>query len=334
MCSQTGQPSGGIANQISEENDTCSVCLNDLLDAKKELCCTHEFHQDCITDWFDKKKNCPVCRFEHGSCGCDNEDEILDPYYKAAKALLLNDFQTYFVRKWLNPPQDNSRETKFKISWNYAIGLISSTVQLPSNLKADIKRFLPNPIIDCKDNLIEIMSKKYLHGNYWTTQEARNIFIDAWRKGKRFSIPDNSERNQIEIDSLLMLKTINSLYAFNRNRFWAVFYLFFSSASGSGTYLVTAGICPQIYLFPSQVYLGLGVLLSTCLLLVFLYYARMSKSGWGRETTKYRAYGNPKVMATKLAVLYGIFSKYCYSNSAISNDLILAEQDNIVPLDF
>lgn len=48
---------------ISGES-SCSVCQDDydLTEELLELPCSHVFHKDCITQWFDRSNSCPVCR--------------------------------------------------------------------------------------------------------------------------------------------------------------------------------------------------------------------------------------------------------------------------------
>lgn len=41
----------------------CPICLKELEQFKVFLPCGHAFHSDCILDWIDNKRNCPMCRF-------------------------------------------------------------------------------------------------------------------------------------------------------------------------------------------------------------------------------------------------------------------------------
>ena len=40
----------------------CTICLEPLTDNYKVLSCNHKFHMNCITQWYNTKKSCPVCR--------------------------------------------------------------------------------------------------------------------------------------------------------------------------------------------------------------------------------------------------------------------------------
>ncbi len=54
-----------IATNISN----CSICLENY--EKKDSItltkCSHLFHKECLTKWYDKNKNCPMCRTEFTS---------------------------------------------------------------------------------------------------------------------------------------------------------------------------------------------------------------------------------------------------------------------------
>lgn len=50
---------------FSTDLSPCCVCL-ELLTNKSPvvaLQCSHRFHEGCILDWFQRKRECPVCRF-------------------------------------------------------------------------------------------------------------------------------------------------------------------------------------------------------------------------------------------------------------------------------
>ena len=42
--------------------EECSICFQKFDNDNYQMPCNHNFHQKCILDWFDKKKNCPLCR--------------------------------------------------------------------------------------------------------------------------------------------------------------------------------------------------------------------------------------------------------------------------------
>ncbi|CAD8187826.1 unnamed protein product [Paramecium octaurelia] len=42
----------------------CSICMNEIVENKKTLKCKHYFHSDCIQDWLERSKICPVCRIQ------------------------------------------------------------------------------------------------------------------------------------------------------------------------------------------------------------------------------------------------------------------------------
>ena len=44
------------------EGKECPICLKEM-NHNIHLPCGHGFHSDCILDWIDRKRNCPICRF-------------------------------------------------------------------------------------------------------------------------------------------------------------------------------------------------------------------------------------------------------------------------------
>ena len=65
--------------QKQEIDDSCVICL-ERLNKKFSLDCGHEFHKQCIINWFETLKNkekqqkCPLCRKIY-----DKEIPIIDP---------------------------------------------------------------------------------------------------------------------------------------------------------------------------------------------------------------------------------------------------------------
>jgi hypothetical protein len=51
---------------IEDSNLECSICLNKFSDNNKgyELKCEHIFHKDCIKEWMERSKTCPICRID------------------------------------------------------------------------------------------------------------------------------------------------------------------------------------------------------------------------------------------------------------------------------
>jgi len=52
---------------LSEKN--CTICLEDFKYDRllKRLTCLHVFHQECIDEWLQKSKKCPICNSEVSS---------------------------------------------------------------------------------------------------------------------------------------------------------------------------------------------------------------------------------------------------------------------------
>ena len=53
-----------IKCRLINEGEECVICLEDLVNNIVLLSCRHEYHYDCIQQWFFKKKylECPLCR--------------------------------------------------------------------------------------------------------------------------------------------------------------------------------------------------------------------------------------------------------------------------------
>jgi hypothetical protein len=53
-------------NKLEEANRKCMICLEDFKSKEKvtALPCIHFFHTQCITEWIERKNECPVCKFE------------------------------------------------------------------------------------------------------------------------------------------------------------------------------------------------------------------------------------------------------------------------------
>ena len=43
---------------------TCAICTDDLIEVSIvfRLPCNHVFHEHCITQWFEMRNMCPLCR--------------------------------------------------------------------------------------------------------------------------------------------------------------------------------------------------------------------------------------------------------------------------------
>ena len=53
-------------NKLDDANKSCTICLEEFKSKEKvtALPCFHYFHTNCINKWLEKKKFCPVCKFE------------------------------------------------------------------------------------------------------------------------------------------------------------------------------------------------------------------------------------------------------------------------------
>ena len=53
-------------NKLDDANKSCTICLDEFKPNEKvtALPCLHYFHKNCIKKWLERKKDCPVCKFE------------------------------------------------------------------------------------------------------------------------------------------------------------------------------------------------------------------------------------------------------------------------------
>lgn len=51
--------------RVQGSTEECAICLCSLTDPMKhveKLSCTHNFHEECITEWKKRSSTCPMCR--------------------------------------------------------------------------------------------------------------------------------------------------------------------------------------------------------------------------------------------------------------------------------
>ena len=48
--------------KVFDNDEECSICLELIDDNCCTLKCSHNFHKNCITEWFEHKSICPNCR--------------------------------------------------------------------------------------------------------------------------------------------------------------------------------------------------------------------------------------------------------------------------------
>ncbi|KAI3704969.1 hypothetical protein L1987_75199 [Smallanthus sonchifolius] len=53
--------SHATAEQVSEAGDLCAIC-QEKMEAPIFLCCKHIFCEDCVSEWFERERTCPLCR--------------------------------------------------------------------------------------------------------------------------------------------------------------------------------------------------------------------------------------------------------------------------------
>lgn len=52
------------AANFSEENKQCAICQECYLVKEKYIIlpCLHRFHNECVSQWFERKNTCPICK--------------------------------------------------------------------------------------------------------------------------------------------------------------------------------------------------------------------------------------------------------------------------------
>ncbi|KAL8232141.1 hypothetical protein R6Q57_001919 [Mikania cordata] len=53
--------SHATSEQVSEAGDVCAIC-QEKMQTPILLCCNHIFCEDCVSEWFERERTCPLCR--------------------------------------------------------------------------------------------------------------------------------------------------------------------------------------------------------------------------------------------------------------------------------
>jgi len=59
---ESGQKEASNVQQGQEKTERCIICYEEDQKEKKQLCCGHRFHPECINSWFESNNTCPTCR--------------------------------------------------------------------------------------------------------------------------------------------------------------------------------------------------------------------------------------------------------------------------------
>lgn len=54
-----------ITEEVTDQSEPCSICLEDITTGVKLINCSHIYHQECIGHWLAINNTCPVCRMEY-----------------------------------------------------------------------------------------------------------------------------------------------------------------------------------------------------------------------------------------------------------------------------
>lgn len=56
-----------VFSQTNQNGDNCTICQDELCtgnQVRKINSCGHQFHKNCIDQWFERNVRCPVCRYD------------------------------------------------------------------------------------------------------------------------------------------------------------------------------------------------------------------------------------------------------------------------------
>ncbi|CAM8955227.1 unnamed protein product [Rhodiola kirilowii] len=48
-------------DQVNASGDMCAIC-QEKMHTPILLCCKHIFCEDCVSEWFERERTCPLCR--------------------------------------------------------------------------------------------------------------------------------------------------------------------------------------------------------------------------------------------------------------------------------
>ncbi|EGC34450.1 hypothetical protein DICPUDRAFT_92220 [Dictyostelium purpureum] len=68
------------SEQIMEAGDVCSICRSNLI-SPIVLRCNHIFCEDCVSQWFELEKTCPICRTPCRTAGNKTHADGSTTYY-------------------------------------------------------------------------------------------------------------------------------------------------------------------------------------------------------------------------------------------------------------
>jgi hypothetical protein len=65
----------------------CSICYETMRQPVK-LACSHMFCEECVTEWFDHERSCPLCRASVGSSGSADEENVKPQFLDGRTSLV------------------------------------------------------------------------------------------------------------------------------------------------------------------------------------------------------------------------------------------------------
>ena len=65
----------------------CSICYESMKRPVK-LACSHMFCEECVTEWFDHERSCPLCRASVESSGPTDAENVKPQYLDGRTSLV------------------------------------------------------------------------------------------------------------------------------------------------------------------------------------------------------------------------------------------------------
>lgn len=64
----------------------CSICYEEMHQPVK-LSCSHMFCEECVMEWFDRERSCPLCRANMASTSQHPQDEVKPQFLDGSTSL-------------------------------------------------------------------------------------------------------------------------------------------------------------------------------------------------------------------------------------------------------
>lgn len=137
----SGQPCGqgvcarskviSLENDIEEEENVCSICLDEFTDEdpSSETRCGHGYHLQCIMQWAQRSRECPLC-FEHIALVDEDLNSLLpfgeyvSPQQRHMESSMIANMQleTFLIQLAAVERREHRRELRMRVSQESSSG--------------------------------------------------------------------------------------------------------------------------------------------------------------------------------------------------------------------